>query len=139
MKEKDGRIIEDLPKNFNATKKEFERMFNFMIAKIKEKCNDNKESELEEYAVMFSLIQELYLFLDKYEEIITVHMKDLMDEVGNYKVLLSKYGKALKFDQEVNWFYLSDMNKSEWLEFDKKSNEEFLKKKAEKQILNGEI
>ena len=43
MKEKDGRIIEDLPKNFNATKKEFERMFNFMIAKIKEKCNDNKE------------------------------------------------------------------------------------------------
>ena len=127
MKEINGRIIEELPKNFNATKKEFERMFNFMVAKIKEKTVDNKKLELEEFGIMFSLLQEFYLFLDKYEEIITIRMKDLMDELDDYKILLSKYGKSLKFDKEANWFYLSDMNKSEWLEFDKKSNEEFLK------------
>ena len=62
-----------------------------------------------------------------------------MDELNEYKVSMSKFGKTLKFDKEVNWFYLSDMNKSEWLEFDKKCNEEFLKKKTEKQVLNGQI
>ena len=139
MIEKDGRFIEELPKNLNVSKKEFERMFNLMISKIKEKCADDKKSELEEYAVVFALIQEFYLFLDRYEEQVTVHMKELMDELNEYKVSMSKFGKTLKFDKEVNWFYLSDMNKSEWLEFDKKCNEEFLKKRIEKQVLNGQI
>ena len=66
MIEKDGRIIEELPKNLNVSKKEFEKMFNLMTSKIKEKCVDDKKSELEEYAVVFALIQEFYLFLDRY-------------------------------------------------------------------------
>lgn len=139
MIEKDGRCIEELPKNFTASKKEFDKMFNFMIAKIKEKCKDDKKSELEEYGVMFALIQEFHLFIDKYEEQISVHMKDLMDDLNKYKVFLARYGKKIEFDKNASWFYIDDLSKSDWLEFDKKSNEEFLKKRNQNKILNGEI
>lgn len=139
MIEKDGRFIEELPKNFTASKKEFDRMFNFMIAKIKEKCNDDKKSELEEYGVLFSLIQEFHLFIDKYEEQVTVHMKDLMDDLNEYKVLIAKYGKKVEFDKEASWFYLDDLSKSDWIDFDKKCNEEFLKKQNQKKVLNGDV
>ena len=123
---KNGRIIEELPKSFYTAKKEFEKVFTFQTSKAK---NENKKEELKNYAVLFGLIQEYNAFLSKYEEKIAVHLKDLMDEVKDIKVLLADYGKKLEWDNDAQWLYFSEMENKDWREFDKESNKEFLEKK----------
>lgn len=124
-----GRIIEELPKFFVPTKKEFEKN----IAHEKAiSNNENKKIELEKYSVIFALIQELESFLNKHEENISIHIKELMDELNEYSIVLGKYGKKLEWDENANWFYLSDMNKSDWLHYDKECNEKYLKDRKSK-------
>lgn len=122
---KDGRIIQELPKSFYGAKREFEKVFTFAIAKAK---NEDKNKELDNYAVLFSLIQEFNNFLFKYEEEVSVALKDRMDELNKYKVLLNEYGKKVFYDDEASWLFINDMNKKDWLEFDEKCNKEFLEK-----------
>ena len=128
--------MKELPKIFYSEKREFEKQFNFYIAKIK---SDDKEKELENYSVMFALIQEFQNFLMKYEEQVSVGIKDRMDELNKYKVFLGDYEKVLKYDDEAQWFYLYDMSNKDKAEFTKIQNEEFLKNRAEKQVLSGDV
>lgn len=122
---KDGRIIQELPKTFYNAKREFEKTFTFQTSKAK---NEDKKEELNNYSVLFGLIQEYNAFLLKYEEQITVHIKDLMDEENTHKILLGEYGKKLTWDDEAKWMYFEDMNKNDWNEFDKICNEKYLNK-----------
>lgn len=128
--------MKELPKIFYSAKREFEKQFNFYIAKIKD---ENKEKELENYSVMFALIQEFQNFLMKYEEQVSVGIKDRMDELNKYKVFLGDYEKVLKYDDEAQWFYLYDMSNKDKAELTKIQNEKFLQERAEKQILSGDI
>ena len=128
--------MKELPKIFYSSKREFEKQFNFYIAKIKD---ENKEKELENYSVMFALIQEFQNFLMKYEEQVSVGIKDRMDELNKYKIFLGDYEKVLKYDDEAQWFYLYDMSNKDKAELTKIQNEEFLKNRAEKQVLSGDI
>ena len=128
--------MKELPKIFYSVKREFEKQFNFYIAKIKD---ENKEKELENYSVMFALIQEFQNFLMKYEEQVSVGIKDRMDELNKYKIFLGDYEKVLKYDDEAQWFYLYDMSNKDKAELTKIQNEEFLKNRAEKQVLSGDI
>lgn len=122
---KDGRIIQELPKTFYNAKREFEKTFIFQTSKAK---NEDKKEELNNYSVLFGLIQEYNTFLSKYEEQITVHIKDLMDEENTHKILLGEYGKKLTWDDEAKWMYFEDMDKNDWNEFDKICNEKYLNK-----------
>lgn len=128
--------MKELPKNFYSAKREFEKQFNFTIAKIK---NDDKEKELENYAVLFGLIQEYNNFLMKFEEEVSVGIKDRMDELKEYKVYLGEFDKKLEWDEEAKWLYFSDMNSKDHAELTKIQNEKFLQERAEKQILSGDI
>jgi hypothetical protein len=128
--------MKELPKIFYSAKREFEKQFNFVVAKSKD---ENKDKELENYAVLFALIQEFENFLMKYEEQVSVGIKDRMDELNKYKIFLEDYEKTLKYDDEARWFYLSDMSNQDKIELTKMHNEEFLKKKAENKILNGDF
>lgn len=126
----------ELPKTFYATKREFEKAFNFAIAKAKD---DDKNKELENYAVLFALIQEFNNFLFKYEEEVSVALKDRMDELKKYKVFLSDYNKKVHYDDEASWMFVSDMNSKDYAELTKIQNEEFLRKRAENKVLSGDI
>ena len=126
----------ELPKTFYNAKREFEKSFNFAISKAKD---ENKDKELEKYAILFELIQEFNNFLRKYEEEVSVGLKDRMDELNKYKVFLSEYDKKLEWDDEAKWLYFSDMNSKDHSELTKIQNEEFLKKRAENKVLNGDI
>lgn len=128
--------MKELPKIFYSAKREFEKQFNFYIAKIKD---ENKEKELENYSVMFALIQEFQNFLMKYEEQVSVGIKDRMDELNNHKVFLVDYEKVLKYDDEAQWFYLYDMSNRDKAELTKIQNDKFLKERVEKQILSGNV
>ena len=119
----------DIPKTFYSAKREFEKQFNFALAKSK---NDDKEKELENYAVLFGLIQEFNNFLSKYEEEITIGIKDRMDELIQYKVYLSEYGKKLEWDEDAKWMYISKMNNKDKQELTEKQNKEFLKNRSMK-------
>ena len=120
----------ELPKTFHSAKREFEKMFNFSVANAK---NDDKKVELENYAVLFALIQEFNSFLAKYEEIVSVGVKERMDELGKKKVFLQNYDRKLEWDSEAQWLYLSEMSQSDKIELTKLQNAEFLKKRmAEK-------
>ena len=123
---KDGRIIQELPKTFYNAKREFEKTFIFQTSKAK---NEDKKEELNNYSVLFGLIQEYNAFLSKYEEQITVHIKDLMDEENTHKILLGEYGKKLTWDDEAKWMYFEDMDKNDWNEFDKICNKKYLNEK----------
>ena len=128
--------MKELPKIFYSAKREFEKQFNFTIAKIK---NDDKEKELENYAVLFGLIQEYNNFLMKFEEEVSVGIKDRMDELKKYKVYLGEFDKKLEWDEEAKWLYFSDMNSKDHAELTKIQNEKFLQERAEKQVLSGDI
>lgn len=128
--------MKELPKIFYSAKREFEKQFNFTIAKIK---NEDKEKELENYAVLFGLIQEYNNFLMKFEEEVSVGIKDRMDELKKYKVYLGDFDKKLEWDEEAKWLYFSDMNSKDHAELTKIQNEKFLQERAEKQILSGDI
>ena len=128
--------MKELPKIFYSAKREFEKQFNFTIAKIK---NDDKEKELENYAVLFGLIQEYNNFLMKFEEEVSVGIKDRMDELKEYKVYLGEFDKKLEWDEEAKWLYFSDMNSKDHAELTKIQNEKFLQERAEKQVLSGDI
>lgn len=128
--------MKELPKIFYSAKREFEKQFNFTIAKIK---NDDKEKELENYAVLFGLIQEYNNFLMKFEEEVSVGIKDKMDKLNKYKVYLGEFDKKLEWDEEAKWLYFSDMNSKDHTELTKIQNEKFLQERAEKQVLSGDI
>ena len=128
--------MKELPKIFYNAKREFEKSFNFAISKAKD---ENKAKELENYAILFGLIQEFNNFLRKYEGEVSVGLKDRMDELNKYKVFLSEYDKKLEWDDEAKWLYFSDMNSKDHSELTKIQNEEFLKKRAENKVLNGDI
>ena len=128
--------MKELPKTFYNAKREFEKSFNFAISKAK---NENKDKELENYAILFALIQEFNNFLRKYEEEVSVTLKDRMDELEKYKVFLSEYDKKLEWDDEASWLFVSDMNSKDRAELTKIQNEEFLRKRAENKILNGDF
>ena len=128
--------MKDLPKIFYSAKKEFTKQFNFAVSRAK---NDNKEIELENYAVIFALIQEFNNFLASYEEEIAIGTKDRMDELKKYKVFLSDYEKTLRYDNDASWLFLSDFTSKDKEELTKIQNEEFLRKRNEKLVLNGEI
>ena len=126
----------ELPKTFYGAKREFEKAFNFAVSKAK---NEDKSKELENYALLFALIQEFNNFLFKYEEEVSVGLKDRMDEVGNRKVFLSDFNKKVHYDEEASWLFVSDMNSKDQAELTKIQNEEFLKKRAMNEILKGNI
>jgi len=126
----------ELPKIFYSTKREFEKSFNFATSKAKD---ENKDKELENYAILFGLIQEFNNFLRKYEEEVSVGLKDRMDELNKYKVFLSEYDKKLEWDDEAKWLYFSDMNSKDHAELTKIQNDEFLRKRAENKVLNGDF
>ena len=128
--------MKELPKTFYNAKREFEKSFNFAISKAK---NENKDKELENYAILFGLIQEFNNFLKKYEEEVSVTLKDRMDELKKYKVFLSEYDKKLEWDDEAKWLFLSDMNSKDHAELTKIQNEEFLRKRAENKVLSGDF
>lgn len=128
--------MKELPKIFYSAKREFEKQFNFTIAKIK---NEDKEKELENYAILFGLIQEYNNFLMKFEEEVSVGIKDRMDELKKYKIYLEDFEKKLEWDEEAKWLYFSDMNSRDYVELTKIHNDKFLKERAEKQVLSGDI
>ena len=128
--------MKELPKTFYNAKREFEKSFNFAISKAK---NENKDKQLENYAILFALIQEFNNFLRKYEEEVSVTLKDRMDELEKYKVFLSEYDKKLEWDDEASWWFVSDMNTKDRAELTKIQNEEFLRKRAENKVLNGDF
>ena len=74
--------MKELPKTFYNAKREFEKSFNFAISKAKD---ENKDKELENYAILFGLIQEFNNFLRKYEEEVSVALKDRMDVFIGYE------------------------------------------------------
>ena len=121
--------MKELPKSFYGAKREFEKAFNFAISKAK---NEDKNKELENYSLMFLLIQEFNNFLFKYEEEVSVALKDRMDELNKYKVCLDEYGKKVFYDEEASWLFINDMNKKDYDEVTKIQNEEYLKKRSEK-------
>lgn len=127
--------MKELPKTFYNAKREFEKSFNFAISKAK----DENKDKLENYAILFGLIQEFNNFLRKYEEEVSVGLKDRMDELNKYKVFLSEYDKKLEWDDEAKWLYFSDMNSKDHNELTKIQNEEFLRKRAENKVLNGDF
>ena len=124
----------ELPKTFYSVKREFEKQFNYIIAKSKD---DDLDKELENYSVIFGLIQEFNNFLSKYEEEVSVSIKDKMDKSGKYKIYLGEFEKKLEWDNDACWLYFSDMNERDKNELTKIQNKEFLQKRAEKNILNG--
>lgn len=128
--------MKELPKTFYNAKREFEKSFNFTISKLK---NENKDKQLENYAILFALIQEFNNFLRKYEEEVSVALKERMDELEKYKVFLSEYDKKLEWDDEAKWLFLSDMNSKDHAELTKIQNEEFLRKRAENKVLSGDF
>ena len=128
--------MKELPKTFYNAKREFEKSFNFAISKAKD---ENKDKELENYAVLFALIQEFNNFLFKYEEEVSVALKDRMDDLKKYKVFLSDFEKKVHYDDEASWLFVSDMNSKDHNELTKIQNEEFLKKRAENKVLNGDF
>ena len=128
--------MKELPKTFYNAKREFEKSFNFAISKAKD---ENKDKELENYAVLFALIQEFNNFLFKYEEEISVALKDRMDDLKKYKVFLSDFEKKVYYDDEASWLFVSDMNSKDHNELTKIQNEEFLRKRAENKVLNGDF
>ena len=128
--------MKELPKIFYNAKREFEKSFNFAIFKAK---NENKDKQLENYAILFALIQEFNNFLRKYEEDVSVALKDRMDELEKYKVFLSEYDKKLEWDDEASWLFVSDMNSKDHAELTKIQNEEFLRKRAENKVLSGDF
>ncbi len=128
--------MKELPKTFYNAKREFEKSFNFAISKAKD---ENKDKELENYAVLFALIQEFNNFLFKYEEEVSVALKDRMDELEKYKVFLSDFEKKVHYDDEASWLFVSDMNSKDHAELTKIQNEEFLRKRAENKVLNGDF
>ena len=128
--------MKELPKTFYNAKREFEKSFNFTISKLK---NENKDKQLENYAILFALIQEFNNFLRKYEEEVSVALKDRMDELEKYKIFLSEYDKKLEWDDEAKWLFLSDMNSKDLAELTKIQNEEFLRKRAENKVLSGDF
>ena len=131
-----GNTMKELPKTFYNAKREFEKSFNFAISKAK---NENKDKQLENYAILFALIQEFNNFLRKYEEEVSVALKDRMDELEKYKIFLSEYDKKLEWDDEAKWLFLSDMNSKDHAELTKIQNEEFLRKRAENKVLSGDF
>jgi hypothetical protein len=128
--------MKELPKTFYNAKREFEKSFNFAISKAKD---ENKDKELENYAVLFALIQEFNNFLFKYEEEVSVALKDRMDDLKKYKVFLSDFEKKVHYDNEASWLFVSDMNSKDHEELTKIQNEEFLRKRAENKVLNGDF
>ena len=128
--------MKELPKTFYNAKREFEKSFNFAISKAKD---ENKDKELENHAILFGLIQEFNNFLRKYEEEVSVGLKDRMDELNKYKVFLSEYDKKLEWDDEAKGLYFSNMNSKDHNELTEIQNEEFLRKRAENKVLNGDI
>ena len=128
--------MKELPKTFYNAKREFEKSFNFAISKAKD---ENKDKELENYAVLFALIQEFNNFLFKYEEEVSVALKDRMDDLKKYKVFLSDFEKKVHYDDEASWLFVSDMNSKDYAELTKIQNEEFLRKRAENKVLNGDF
>lgn len=122
----------ELPKLFYASKKEFEKQFNFILAKSK---NEDKEKELENYSVMFGLIQEFNTFIMKFEEQISVGIKDRMDELKKYKVFLEEFDKKIEWDDEAKWLFFSDMDSKDHNELTKIQNKNFLKKRKAKELL----
>jgi len=128
--------MKELPKTFYNAKREFEKSFNFAISKAKD---ENKDKELENYAVLFALIQEFNNFLFKYEEEVSVALKDRMDDLKKYKVFLSDFEKKVHYDDEASWLFVSDMNSKDYSELTKIQNDEFLRKRAENKVLNGDF
>lgn len=128
--------MKELPKTFYNAKREFEKSFNFAISKAKD---ENKDKELENYAVLFALIQEFNNFLFKYEEEVSVALKDRMDDLNKYKVFLSDFEKKVHYDDEASWLFVSDMNSKDHAELTKIQNEEFLRKRAENKVLSGDF
>lgn len=128
--------MKELPKTFYNAKREFEKSFNFAISKAKD---ENKDKELENYAVLFALIQEFNNFLFKYEEEVSVALKDRMDDLNKYKVFLSDFEKKVHYDDEASWLFVSDMNSKDHAELTKIQNDEFLRKRAENKVLNGDF
>ena len=128
--------MKELPKTFYNVKREFEKSFNFAISKAK---NEDKNKELENYAILFALIQEFNNFLFKYEEEVSVSLKDRMDDLKKYKVFLSDFEKKVHYDDEASWLFVSDMNSKDYAELTKIQNDEFLRKRAENKVLNGDF
>lgn len=118
--------MKEMPKTFYSAKREFEKAFNFALTKAKD---DDKENELANHAVLFMLIQEFNSFLSKYEEEVSVGIKDRMDSLKKYKVFLADYEKKLEWDDDANWMFVSDMNSKDKTEIIKINNEKFLRKR----------
>lgn len=138
MAKKIDRKVEDLPRNFNQAKKEFQKckqLFFIGNKTTKSYKDENEEVITEEFltlekkALLWLLFREFENFLTKHESEIVLDLKDSMDKENTKCVLLAEYGKKVIFDEEADWFFAEDMNYDDWQEYDKKCNEKFLKKR----------
>lgn len=120
------RNVENLPKTFCGAKKEFERNFAFQLARCK---SENKHDELENYALLFELMQDFNSFVERHEEEVAVKLKELMDEEKTDSVLLGKYGLKVEYDSELSWLTSDYMKKRDWFRWDESCNRKYLEDK----------
>ena len=128
-----GRKFESLPKNMEVVKREFTKVKNMFFARSKvidEKAdrnwkNDTYKIEKEAFGLFWLLIQEFNAFMIGEEKEIT---EKILEVMSDNKLYLYKYNIKIIYDEEARWFRSEEITESEWRDFDKKCNAEFLKK-----------
>lgn len=139
------RVVEELPKTFNSTKREFEKWFTLYKGKneivekeVKDQNNgltiteEKRYFKTETWAELWLMIKEFEKFLYEKESEVIEKLSEKFDEEKINYILLPKYGKKVEFDNEANWYYDKEMDKKDWKEFDDKCNAEYLKKRNSK-------
>lgn len=133
-----SREIEQLPRNFEVLKKEFQKVKNMYFARntVTEQVKTEAENGRDEYkktlpieafALFWVLLQEFEKFLNANEAEIAEKLFGLIKEKGLKQVVLPKYGIKVVFDEEAQWFFQNEMTKEDWAEYDKKCNSNFKK------------
>lgn len=132
------REIEDMPQNFCALKREFQKIRNMFFARSKvvvkeaeyEFETDKKEVPMEAKALFWAMLQEFYSFLSAEEAILIEDLLKDMDEKKVTSVPLYQYGFKVDFDEEAKWFYKKELTNSEWAEYDRLCNKKLKESKS---------
>lgn len=136
----ENRNVEELPKTFNSTKREFEKWFTLYKGKneitekeVKDETSglvikeEKKYFKTETWAELWLMIKELEQFLYNKESEIIEKLTEKFEEEKIDHICLPKYGRKVEFDKEASWYYDKEMNKTDWKEYDDKCNKEYLK------------
>ena len=139
------REVEELPKTFNSTKREFEKWFTIYKGKnevIEKEVKDTNNGltiteekryyKTETWAELWLMIKELQEFLYKKESEVIEKLSEKFEEENITSICLPKYGRKVEFDKEANWYFDKEMDKSDWKAFDDKCNSEYIKKRNSK-------